>query len=217
MLNSHVARLFYAHSTVWICYGQAHENSTCLYLPFSNTKAWHWGLKQKSMRRICDQLRLWIHVFTIVCQGKGDRNACSSLNCVYYSSHHIEVWFSERGSWWLLLHILHALYLAVPLSRYGDRYSSMWLLQTFLPQRRLPFWSIMLRKWRIYASQVPCLFIVSAIFTTCKWRVFKRFLTSEFISKYILINQDTSFLKKVCLLRGWCLLPFQVLLLSIDT
>ncbi len=43
-------------STVWICYGQAHENSTCLYLPFSNTKAWHWGLKQK----VCGvyQLRL---------------------------------------------------------------------------------------------------------------------------------------------------------------
>ncbi|MBM0154404.1 hypothetical protein F8Q87_15440 [Prevotella copri] len=26
-----------------------------------------------------------------VCQGKGDRNACSSPNCVYYSSHHNRV------------------------------------------------------------------------------------------------------------------------------
>ena len=44
---SHVAQLIYAHSIVWICYDQAHENSTCLYLRFSNTKALHWGLKQK--------------------------------------------------------------------------------------------------------------------------------------------------------------------------
>ena len=31
----------------YITVKRTHENSTCLYLPFSNTKAWHWGLKQK--------------------------------------------------------------------------------------------------------------------------------------------------------------------------
>lgn len=35
---SHVAQLIYAHSIVWICYDQAHENSTCLYLRFQIPK-----------------------------------------------------------------------------------------------------------------------------------------------------------------------------------